>query len=391
MEVLGPEHEFSIVSKELKPLPITDKIIKDYCGKIINFIEQPDFSFGKELQLHVMELKANQPFMFPQQFEETMQGGVVTLLSILKRYDASLLGTGMHPFLRLDETGVWPHRHKKIYEEYAKIFSMKQHGWLNIQSFHLNLPYSNEDEGVELHNQLAGLCAYLPAISASSPIYEDKMGPYIDNRLWFYKINQLEVPSIVGDVVPEYIASFKQYKENIIGGYSRNLENVGADKRLLFKEWINSRGIIFRFDRKALEIRVLDEQECIKSDVALSCFIRAAVRGLLEENAELVSHDILVSDFNSIIAEGLNATVLHPEGKTARQVCQYFFKLASEHADENEKKYLWLIKKRMDNGNLSMLISGKVLQKAQRTDFTEAIRSVYSTLINCLVDNEPFL
>ncbi len=391
MEVLGPEHEFSIVNKDFKPLPITDRIIKDYCGKTINFIEQPDFTFGKELQLHVMELKANLPFKSPQQFEETMQKGVTSLSAILENYGASLLGTGMHPFLNLSETGVWPHRHRKIYEEYAKIFNLKQHGWLNIQSFHLNLPYSNEGEGIELHNQLAGLCAYLPAISASSPIYDNKIGPYVDNRLWFYKTNQIEVPSIVGDVVPEYIASFDQYEENVIGKYSQDLKNAGADKTLLFKEWINSRGVIFRFDRKALEIRVLDEQECIKSDVALSCFIRATIRGLLEQNAELVSHDILVSDFNSVIVEGLDAMVLHPKGKTARQVCQYFFKLASENADDTEKKYLQLIKRRIDKGNLSMLIRERVLQKAQRTDFIEAVRSVYSKLINCLIDNQPFL
>ena len=126
----------------------------------------------------------------------------------------------MHPLLKLDETGVWPHRHRKIYEEYAKIFNLKQHGWLNIQSFHLNLPYSNEDDGIQLHNQLAGICTYLPAISASSPIYEGTAGPYVDNRLWFYKTNQSEVPSIAGDVVPEYVASFNQYRENVIGKYS---------------------------------------------------------------------------------------------------------------------------------------------------------------------------
>lgn len=391
LEVLGPEHEFSLVNNELKPLAITDNIIKDYCGKTVNFVEQSGFTFGKELQLHVMELKANEPFTSPQQFEETMQKGVTTLSGILEKYDASLLGTGMHPLLNLDETGVWPHRHRKIYEEYAKIFNLKQHGWLNIQSFHLNLPFSNQEDGILLHNQLAGLCAYLPAISASSPIYEGKTGPYVDNRLWFYKTNQTEIPSVVGDVIPEYVASFNQYKENVIKRCSEDLAQAGAGKTLLFKEWVNSRGIIFRFDRAALEVRVMDEQECIKSDVALSCFIRAAVRGLLEQNAELLSHDVLVSDFNSIISEGLDAMVLHPEGKTARQVCQYFFNLASENANEEEKSYLWLIKKRIDDGNLSMLIREKVLRKAQRTDFVEAVRSVYSTLIKCLVDNQPFL
>jgi len=379
------------VNEELKALPIADRVIKDYCGKTVNFVEQPEFTFGKELQLHVMELKANEPFKSPQLFEETMQDGVATLSGFLEKYGASLLGTGMHPLLKLNETGIWPHRHRKIYEEYGKIFNLKQHGWLNIQSFHLNLPYSNEEDGIQLHNLLAGLCAYLPAISASSPIYEGETGPYVDNRLWFYKTNQVEVPSIVGDVIPEYVASFNQYKEEVIGKYSQDLAKAGAGKTLLFKEWVNSRGVIFRFDRAALEIRVLDEQECIKSDVALSCFIRAALRGLMMQQAEFLSHDILVSDFNSVVSEGLDGMVLHPEGKTARQVCHYLFKLACESADEDEKKYLWLIKRRIDDGNLSELIRERVTRKAQKTDFLEAVRSVYSTLIKCLADNQPYL
>jgi gamma-glutamyl:cysteine ligase YbdK (ATP-grasp superfamily) len=343
---MGPEHEFSLVDEELKSLPIVDKVIKGYCGKTVNFVEQPDFTFGKELQLHVMELKANEPFKTPLLFEEAMQKGVMALSSFLEKYNGYLLGTGMHPLLKLNETAIWSHRHRKIYEEYAKVFNLKQHGWLNIQSFHLNLPYSNEDEGIELHNCLAGLCAYLPAISASSPIYEGNSGPYVDNRLWFYKTNQAEVPSIVGDVIPEYVACFNRYKEDVIGKYSRDLAQAGVGKTLLFKEWVNSRGVIFRFDRRALEVRVLDEQECIKSDVALSCFIRATLRGLVANQEGLLSHDILVSDFNSAISEGLNGMALHPKGKTVRDVCRYFFKIASKNAIEDEKQYLWLIRKR---------------------------------------------
>ena len=391
LEVMGPEHEFSLVDEKLKPLPIVDKVIKSYCGKTVNFVEQPDFTFGKELQLHVMELKANEPFKSPQLFEGVIQQGVLEISSFLEKYNAYLLGTGMHPLLKLEETAIWPHRHRKIYEEYGKLFNLEQHGWLNIQSFHLNLPYSNEDEGVELHNFLAGLCAYLPAISASSPICEGETGPYVDNRLWFYKTNQAEVQSIVGDVVPEYVASFNRYMEDVVGKYSRDLAQAGVGKPLLFKEWVNSRGVIFRFDRRAIEVRVLDEQECIKSDVALSCFIRAALRGLIANQEELQSHDILVSDFNSAISEGLNGMVLHPKGKTVRDICRYFFKIASENATEDEKQYLWLIRKRIENGNLSELIRERVMRKAQKTGFAEAIRSIYSRLIKCLIDNQPYL
>ena len=340
--------------------------------------------------MHVMEVKANQPFKTPLEFEETMQNAVSTLSSIVGEHGAALLGTGMHPLLMLKDTEVWPHYHKKIYKEYGKIFNLNQHGWLNIQSFHLNLPFQSEADAVQTHNYLANLCAYLPAIGASSPIYEGKNGPDIDNRLNFYKLNQKEVPSITGDVIPQYNESLRDYKKKVIGRYSADLAKAGANKTLLNREWVNSRGVIFRFDRSALEVRVLDEQECIKSDVALGCFIRSALRGLITDNAEFLPHDLLVNDFNAVIKEGRNAKVMNHFGKTAKQVCQHYLALAEEHADENEKKYLWIVKKRLDNGNLSDIIRQRVARRAQRTDFHEAIINIYSTLIKSLKDNEPY-
>ena len=184
------------------------------------------------------------------------------------------------------------------------------------------------------------MCAYLPAIAASSPIYEGKNGPDIDNRLQFYRVNQKEIPSITGKVIPQYIYSFSQYKHDVIERYSRDLRRLALTDILLDREWVNSRGVIFRFDRCALEVRVMDEQECIKSDVALSCFIRATLKGLIALKAELLPHEQLVRDFNAIVKEGLNAKVSNPNGKTARQVCQYYLNLAQEYADEDEKRYL---------------------------------------------------
>jgi hypothetical protein len=134
----------------------------------------------------------------------------------------------------------------------------------------------------------------------------------------------------------------------------------------------------------------MDEQECIKSDVALSCFVRAALRGLIAIKAELSPHDLLVKDFNKIVTEGLNAQVSSPHGKTAGQVCQYYLNLAFDYAEEDEKKYLWIIKKRLENGCLSEIIRERVLKRAEKTDFHEAVVDVYSRLIKCLSDNEPY-
>lgn len=391
LEVLGPEHEFSLVNDELKALPIVDEVLKNFHGRIVNFVKEPHFTFGKELQLHVMEIKPNAPFRSPVKFEEDMQEAVLALNDLLEhKYNANLLGTGMHPLLRLEDTGVWPHRHRQIYEAYSEVFNLKRQGWLNIQSFQLNLPYQDEKSGTQLHNVLANLCAYLPAIAASSPFYEGKLGEYVDNRLHFYMLNQKEVPSVAGDVVPEYVGSFNEYRDKIIEKYSRDLSAAGASKLLLGKDWVNSRGAIFRFDRRAVEVRVMDEQECVKSDVALSCFIRSALRGLMREKTELSPHELLVKDFNATIAEGLKAKVHSPHGHTSREVCNHFYRLALDNAEDEEKKYLSVVKKRIEGENLSETIRRHVQLRTQKTDLKEAIVSVYLKLIKCLIDNEPY-
>jgi gamma-glutamyl:cysteine ligase YbdK (ATP-grasp superfamily) len=391
LDVLGPEHEFSVVNDEMRALPIVDEVIKNFHGRVVNFVKQPNFTFGKELQMHVMEFKPNAPFKTPIEFEETMHEAVLTIQGFLEReFQAHLLGTGMHPLLRLAQTKIWPHRDRQIYKEYSKIFNLRRHGWLNIQSFHLNLPYSDEESGILLHNLLANVCVYLPAIAASSPFCEGRLEEKVDNRLYFYMRNQKEIPSITGDVIPEYVSSFSQYRKEIIEKYSEDLAAAGADKLILNKEWVNSRGVIFRFDRKAIEIRVMDEQECIKSDVALSCFIRALLRGLMSQDVEVLPHSLLVQDLNTIMRSGLGACVHNPHGDTARRVCEYYFKIALRNAKDDEKKYFPIIKKRIECGNLSDIIRERVLKKSRRTDQKEAIIDIYTDLAESLTKNQPY-
>ncbi len=54
-----------------------------------------------------------------------------------------------------------------------------RYDWLNIQSFQLNFASFRENAAVKLHNELLHLSAYLPAIAASSPIFEGKFGQNI--------------------------------------------------------------------------------------------------------------------------------------------------------------------------------------------------------------------
>ncbi|MCZ2808660.1 MAG: glutamate-cysteine ligase family protein [Candidatus Bathyarchaeota archaeon] len=391
MEVFGSEHEFSLVDRNLCPLPIVDTVIKELNGRVVNCIRFKSFSFGKELQSHVAEFKANRPFCSPKVFEENMQRAILEISEFLERkHDARLLGTGMHPLLRLEEAKVWSHRDRKIYEALSRIFNFYQHGWLNIQAFQLNLSYGNEKEAIQLHNALANLLPYVPAISASSPVYESKIREYADSRLHFYRINQKEIPSITGNIIPEYVNSFKEYRQITINRYTEELEKLDAPEWVLNKEWLNSRGAVFRFDRKAIEVRIMDEQECIKADVALSCFIRASLRGMLSQREPYLPRDVLIADLNSVIKDGLEAKVQHPRGPTARDVCRYYFRIALENASVEEKTYLPIVGKRIDEGSLSNLIRRDVLKKAQKTDLGEAILSIYLKLVENLRENEVY-
>ena len=391
LQVLGPEHEFSIVGQDLRPLSIVDKVIKTLHGRIVNQVSLDGSSFGKELQTHVAEIKAIAPFSSPRTFEDTIQKCIDRIEELLDaKFDAMLLGTGMHPFLLPKEAGIWSHRHRQIYEAMGSVFNLRQHGWLNIQSFQLNLPFRTEEDGVKLHNVVANLLPYLPAIAASSPIYESKIGRYLDNRLHFYALNQKEIPSITGDVIPEYVNSFSEYLDRIIGRYSEDLRKVKAPECLLNKEWINSRGAIFRFDRDAIEIRVMDEQECIKVDVALSCFIRCVLRAWMSEKVNLRSHEELVKDLWSIVGNGLSAEVSYPNASTARDACFIFLETAKTVATAEEKGYLSIVEHRIRDGSLADLILRDIAGSAGVQNFNEAVLEVYMRLAKCLRDNVPY-
>jgi hypothetical protein len=91
-----------------------------------------------------------------------------------------------------------------------------------------------------------------------------------------------------------------------------------------------------------------------------------------------------------VIKFGLNAKVQHPKGHTARAVCDYLYRLACDNALDEEKPYLIIMKRRIDEGSLSEVISRKVKQRAQKTDLHEAILGVYLNLVSSLRDNTPY-
>jgi gamma-glutamylcysteine synthetase len=93
----------------------------------------------------------------------------------------------MHPLLTLDMTEVWNHDEGEIYKYYDRIFTIHQHGWLNIQSLQVNFSYNSEQSMVGTFNTLRSLLPYLTAVSAASPFVEGIPSASMDSRLLFVR------------------------------------------------------------------------------------------------------------------------------------------------------------------------------------------------------------
>lgn len=280
----GIELEYMIVDrKNMNVLPVTDKLLHRVAGKYLNEIENGGVAWSNELVLHVIEIKTNGPAKSLAQIPEHFQDNIKQIQTLLDDMDARLMPTAMHPWINpYKETQLWPHDSKEIYDAFNKIFNCQGHGWSNLQSMHINLPFANDTEFALLHSAIRVLLPVLPAMAASSPIVESSFTGMMDTRLETYRQNSKNIPSITGLVVPEPVSSEKEYRERILQPMYKDIAAFDKEK-ILQDEWLNSRGAIARFDRNAIEIRVLDTQEMPSVDLAVAALIIESVKRLTDE------------------------------------------------------------------------------------------------------------
>jgi hypothetical protein len=104
----------------------------------------------------------------------------------------------------------------------------------------------------------------------------------MDARLDFYRRNAARIPSVTAAVVPEPVFTREAYEGEILGEIYRDLAPYDPEGTLRH-EWVNARGAIARFDRGAIEIRVLDVQECPAADLAIAAAGVAVIEALCAE------------------------------------------------------------------------------------------------------------
>jgi carboxylate-amine ligase len=258
----GVELEYMVVDRATFAVrPIVDELLRHFAGAYVGDFEDGPIAWSNELALHVVELKTNGPAPALRGVATAFQKSLARLETALAPMGARLLPGGMHATMDPQrEFRRWPHDYGDVYGAYDRIFDCRGHGWSNLQSCHLNLPFANDDEFGRLHLAARALLPLLPALAASSPFREGRFTGWLDTRLAEYRNNQVRVPRIAGLVVPEPVTTRADY-------FAQILEPIWADiapldpENLLREQWLNSRGVVAKFFRDALEIRVLDVQE----------------------------------------------------------------------------------------------------------------------------------
>lgn len=279
----GIEVEYMIVDGErLDVAPKADLLLEAAAGELTDEFENGDVAWNNELALHVIEFKCNGPRPSLAGLGTSFHANVRLANDKLGREGLRLMPTAMHPWMDPNTVELWPHGTRVIYDTFDRIFSCKGHGWANLQSMQINLPFAGDEEFARLHAAIRFLLPILPGLTASSPVIGGERNGILDNRLVAYRGNCAKIPSVTGEVVPESMGSVGEYHERLLEPIYRDLAPHDPEG-VLRNEWVNARGAIARFDRMAIEIRVCDVQETPFMDVAYAALIVEVLKLLCAE------------------------------------------------------------------------------------------------------------
>ncbi|MBA2116192.1 carboxylate-amine ligase [Bremerella alba] len=283
-QAYGVELEYMIVHENsLDVAPIADQLLCDKEGNPSEEIELGDIAWSNELALHVIELKTNGPAASLNGLASRFQANVNDINQRLSGIGARMMPSAMHPWMRPDvEMKLWPHGYNEVYEAFNVIFNCSGHGWANLQSCHLNLPFAGDEEFGRLHAAIRLLLPILPALTASSPVCDRQLMPHLDHRLETYRHNADRIPQVAGVVIPEGFYTQHDYCRYILEPIYQTMTPLDM-AGVLRHEWVNSRGAIARFTRNTIEIRVMDVQEHPAADVAICQLVANVAKALTEE------------------------------------------------------------------------------------------------------------
>lgn len=400
----GIELEYMLVDRDtLSVKPITDELIKHETGAYQSDFENGIVTWSNELVLHVVELKSTRPESNFNGLENAFAENIRRINSVLASSNAMLMPTAAHPFMDpMADTRIWPHENNEVYDIYNKIFDCRGHGWSNLQSTHLNLPFFDDEEFAKLHAAVRLVLPLLPALCASSPVFDGKLTGMLDTRLKYYKANQAKIPSITGKIIPEAVFSKRNYLNTIYEKIKSDIAPYDPEQ-VLNPIWVNSRGAIPRFDRGSVEIRVMDIQECPSADMAIVTLVIETIKALVTERFGDVEGqmkwrtDFLAQllDLTSVHAQ--DAVIDHPE----------FLNVFGFPGNRASGAELWshITERLIRSGSVAVAtcrreidvvlkegtLSQRIVKALGNDHSPENITAVYRRLCDCLAQNKMFL
>jgi carboxylate-amine ligase len=312
----GIELEYMIVDRQsLAVMPIADALLQAASGRTVSEVDRGKFGWSNEIVLHLVEIKNARPDPALEPLAAGFQAEVSAINRLLESMGARLMPGAMHPWMNpAAETHLWPHDQAPIYQAYDRIFDCKKHGQANLQSMHVNLPFANDDEFARLHAAVRLLLPILPAIAASSPLADGRPSGFLDTRMEAYRTAVQRVPSVIGEVIPDTVNSRAEYATRVLAPMYRDIAPLDPEG-VLQHEWLNARGAIPRFDRDAIEIRVIDVQECPQADLAIAAAATAVIRALYDDRwsplamQQAISTDRLVKILHACIRDADQAVI----------------------------------------------------------------------------------
>ena len=392
-ERFGVEMEFMIVDREtLQVLPRADiPLGKDKDGNQLSDVEYDDIGLSNELVSHVLEFKCAHPKSTFDGLGKRFFHEIRRANKKLEKINAMLLPSAAHPFMDPSEMQLWPYDCNDIYQTYDRIFNCKGHGWANLQSTHLNLSFDGDEEFGELHAAIRLLLPLIPAIAASSPYLDGKYTGFKDARIEVYRHNQDKVPEIAGLVIPEKAYTYDEYNRQIFDKVKKAIAPYDPE-HLLNHFFLNSRGAIARFDRGAIEIRLVDIQECPNADIAIVELEIAMLKAIAGKNLRDFDTERLSALLTATSRDAEDTVIDWPEylsvfgmsGKcTAGELWKHIFAMVKNELTEVSASTM---EKMLDRGTLSSALYRALGDAPSR----EAFVSEYKKLADCLAHNRLY-
>lgn len=402
-EGYGIELEYMIVHRDsLDIFSVSDEVLRAAAGGYVNELDGGEIGWSNEFVLHVMELRNIHPTPSIVSLEPLFRQEITRLNKLLAPLRGMLMPGSMHPWMDPEkEARFWPHENRVIYETYDRIFNCRRHGWANIQSMQLNLPFNGDDEFGRLLTAIRLVLPLIPALAASSPFQDGRYTGHLDTRLLRYRDNQRLIPSIAGMIIPELIYSQANYSKNILEAMYDDI-TPHDHEGILRHEWLNSRGAIPRFDRSAIEIRLPDIQEAVGADLAVASVIAATVRNLIAErwspSKEQRARDTLwLSSILDDMSKSAEETLIREEGylklfgfpsaaATARELWMHLSDegIAAGHIEDLQ--VIDTIKRILEAGPLAR----RLLSVAGNTPSRATLQEIYRELCDCLAEGRLF-